>query len=585
MKKKKIKDTSFQRDKKREVSLLSQNVDDILQKRWVSLIFLGVLFLIAFLIRLSFLKYYQAPLFGDAVTYAKIAWGLKTGHGLHWWSVVWSPFYPFMIFIFSLVVGSLETSAFAVSIFLGSLMVVPFFFLAKRIFNYPSAYLGSFLVVFFPALVANSVVPLSEATYTFFLLCTILAGWLLISKPTYISAFAFGILGAICYLTRPESLVAFALMLLVFGIMEIKRKLIRKWQTFVLLLISLLGFLILAFPYIEFMHSQTGHWILSGKTAHNILKQKAYSKTLDYLQQRKAFSEVLDGLTPDGEIKGKVLLGEESMLSFVNTPNFFGDYFKRTLAGIKKINLFFLPFLLFSLFYIFSWKVDREGWEKRVFLLGAFSPILTMPIFFIPMGRLLEPYAPILILLSVNGILNMRKASANLLTRHKSSPHAAGFSTSGFSFGSLAILLAVAVLSIFSLAKANEMTEEYENTFQALKLESEEFKKLGLWADQILPKDAVVMVLSGDSFLFYCNRVVFTIPFAPYERIVEFARRNKVNYLLASLGKEASWRDDLSFLLEPVKDSSKIPEDSRLKLVDIYKAPSGLGAVVYKFLF
>ena len=583
--KKKIKSGSVQKDKKTKVNFISQKVDDLLQKRWVNLSFLGVLFLLAFLIRLSFLKYYQAPLTGDAVTYAKIAWGIKTGHGLHWWSVVWSPFYPFMIFLFSWVVGGLETSAFAVSIFLGSLMAIPFFFLAKKIFNYQCAYLGSILVVFFPALIGNSVVALSEATYTFFLLVTLLCGWLLISKRSYIYSFLFGLLSGICYLTRPEFVVAFAFILLVFAIIEVKEKLKKKSQTSILLLISFLGFLILAFPYFEFMHSKTGHWILSGKTAHNILKQKAYSRTLDYLQQRKAFAEVLDGLTPGGEIKGKVLLGEESMLSFVTTPDFFSDYFKRTLAGIKKISLFFLPFLLLSLFYIFSWKVDQEGWKKKVFLLCAFSPILTMPIFFIPAGRLIEPYAPLLILLSINGILNLRKALANLLRPHKSSPSAAGFSTSGFSFGSLAILLVVVVLSIFSLGKANEMTGEYQDTFQALKLESEEFKKLGLWADQIMPKDAVVMVLSGDSFLFYCNRVVFTIPFAPYERIVEFARKNQVNYLLVSLGREASWRDDLAFLLEPVKDRSKVPEDSRLKLVDIYKAPSGWGGVLYKFAY
>jgi 4-amino-4-deoxy-L-arabinose transferase-like glycosyltransferase len=583
--KKKIKSGSVQKHKKTEISLLSPKVDDILQKRWVNLVFLGVLFLIAFLIRLSILKFYRSPLFGDAAIYAKIAWGLKTGHGLHWWSVVWSPFYPFMIFIFSFVVGSLETSAFAVSIFLGSLMVVPFFFLAKKIFNYKSAFLGSLLVVFFPALVADSVMPLSEATYAFFLLLTLLCGWFLISKRSYIYALLFGLLSGICYLTRPEFLVAFAFILLVFVIIEVKGRLRKKSQTFILLSISLLGFLILAFPYMEFMHSQTGHWILSGKTAHNVLKQKAYSKALDYLQQRKAFGEVLDGLTPDGEIKGKVLLGEESMLSFLTAPNFFGDYFKRMVAGVKKINLFFLPFLLLSLFYIFSWKVDQEGWEKRVFLLCAFSPILTMPIFFIPAGRLIESYSPLLILLSVAGILNIRKALANLLKQHKSSPPAGEFSTSGFPLSSLAILFVVAVLSVFSWAKANEMAEEYQNTYQALKLESEEFKKLGLWADQILPKDTVLMFLSGDSFLFYCNRVVFTIPFAPYERIVEFARKNKVNYLLVSLGKEASWREDLTFLLEPLKDRSKVPEDPRLRLIDIYQAPSGLGAVVYEFVF
>jgi len=575
--KKKSKVASFQKDKKAQISLVSQRVDDILQKRWVSLTFLGVLFLIAFLIRLSFLKYFRAPLFGDAVIYAKIAWSIKNGHGLLWWSVVWSPFYPFMISLFSFVVGSLETATFAVSLFLGSLVVAPFFFLAKEIFDYRSAYLGSLLVVFFPALVVISAVPLSEATYTFFLLITLLSGWLLISKRSYVFAILFGIFGGVCYLARPEFLVAFASILLVFLIIEIKKKANKKSHPFALLLICLVSFLILALPYIKFMHSQSGHWILSGKTAHNILKQKAYSKTQDYLQQRKAFSEVLDGLTEEGEIKGKVLLGEENMFSFVATPGFFKNYLNRTWMGIKKINLFFLSFLLFSLFYIFSWKVDKEGWKKRVFLLCAFSPILTMPIFFIPAGRLIEPYSPLLILLSVGGILNIRKAMAKLSKQAKPA--------FGFTFGSLTVLLIVALLSIFSLAKATKMAEDHQEIFRTLKLESEEFKKLGLWADQILPRDATVMFLSGDSFSFYCNRVTFTVPFAPYERIAQFARKNRVDHLLVSLGKEASWREDLFFLLEPLKDRSKAPEDSNLRLDEIYKAPSGLGAVLYKFVF
>jgi hypothetical protein len=67
------------------------------------------------------------------------------------------------------------------------------------------------------------------------------------------------------------------------------------------------------------------------------------------------------------------------------------------------------------------------------------------------------------------------------------------------------------------------------------------------------------------------------------DQIIEFAKRNKIDYLVVSLGKEVSWREDLTFLLNPLKDRSKTSEDSRLKLEDIYQAPSGMGAMVYKF--
>ncbi len=86
--KKRRKEDSFPQQKKSETNSIWQRVDDILQRRWTRLAFLAALFLIALIVRLSYLKYYQSPLTGDALVYAKIAWGIKNGHGLHWWSVV-----------------------------------------------------------------------------------------------------------------------------------------------------------------------------------------------------------------------------------------------------------------------------------------------------------------------------------------------------------------------------------------------------------------------------------------------------------------------------------------------------------------
>jgi 4-amino-4-deoxy-L-arabinose transferase-like glycosyltransferase len=577
MKQKKKRKTSAVPQEKKRSSLISGRVDDLLRKRTTSLAYLGALVLLGFFVRLSHLDYFQAPLVGDAAIYGKIAWGIKSGYGLHWWSVVWPPLYPFMILLFSLVTGSLESAATVVSLVLGSLIVVPFFFLARKIFDDLSAYLGSLLVVFFPSLVAISATSLSEATYTFFLLLTLLLGWLLITARSFARAFLFGLLAGICYLTRPEFLVAFGLLLLVFLIAGMKRKTRRGPKTVPLILICLLGLLILALPYVNFMHSQTGHWILSGKTAHNILKQKAYSRGLNYQEQREAFAKVVDGLTPQGEVRGKVLLGEESILGYVTSSGFFGGYLKNAWKGLETVNLFLLLFLVLSLFYLFSWKIDKAPWEKRVFLLCAFSPILTMPIFFSPAGRLTQPYAPLLILLSVAGILNIRKLLGGLSKGSEKSKD--------LSLGSFAVLLVVALLSFLSWTQATAVAERHENTFRNLKLESEEFKKLGLWADRTLPKDAAVMYLSGDSFFFYCNRNTSPVPFATLERIVQFARRNGLDHLVVSLGKQADWRKDLSFLLQPLTGPGNVPQTRGLSLVEVYKSPSGLGAVLYKFEF
>lgn len=574
--KKKTKVNSPKKGDKKEMCLISPKVDEQLKKSWVSLIFLAVLFLVAFFIRLSLLKYYHAPLTGDAAIYGKIAWGIKNGHGLHWWSMVWSPFYPFMISLFSFVVGSLESAAFAVSVFLGSLVVVPFFFLARKMFDYRAAYLGSILVVFFPALIVTSVAPLSEATYTFFLLATLLAGWSLMSKRSYIDAFLFGALSGICYLTRPEFLVGFVFILLVFLALEMKKRARGKPPTLALLSVCLVGFWVLAFPYMKFLHTQSGHWMLSGKTAHNVLKQKAYSRGTSLLEQRMAFAEALGGLTEDGEMRGKMLLGKQSIISFVASPGFFNFYIGNAWAGVKRTNLLFLPFLFLFLFYMFSQKVDKEGWQKRVFLLCAFSPILTMPIFLPPAGRLIEPYSPLLILLAVMGILNIRKSLAGL-SAHKDKAW-------GFTPGSLAVILVIVLLSFFSVVKANKSAEDDQVKFKYVRLESEEYKKLGLWADRILPKGAAVLFLSGDSFSFYCNRVTARVPLAPFEKIVQFAQKNKAEFLVVSVGTEALWPDHLLFLLEPLDNPYATVADPRLRLIDVYRSESGFVALLYKLV-
>jgi 4-amino-4-deoxy-L-arabinose transferase-like glycosyltransferase len=566
-----------QNEKRKETSSLLPWVDDVLVKGWVSFVFLAVLFLFALLVRISFSRHFQFPLNGDSVIYAKIAWEIENGYGLHWWSVVWSPFYPFMIVLFSIFTGSLETATTMVSLVLGSLLVVPFFFLAKIMFNHRVAYLGSILVVFFPALVVISEVPLSEATYTFFLMITLLCGWLLFSRRSYFHALLFGIFSGICYLTRPEFLVAFVCLLLVFLIIELKARITTRQNTSVLLVISLLGFLILALPYVYFMHSQTGHWMLSGKMAHNILKEKAYASSANYPEQRQALAQMLDGLTPKGELKGKVLLGQESMFIFLKRPGFLGDYFRCIWLGLKQIDLFLAPFLMFSLFYIFSWKTEKRGSAPRQFLLFSFAPLLTMPVLFVVEGRLIEPYAPLIILMAVAGMLNLAKLAIRN-RRHKSSEVA-----NLFRYGTS--LVVVAVLSVFSVAQAGRMAENYEKVFQATNWPAE-YKKLGQWVDERLPQNASVMYLSPwDSLIFYCNRQAYPMPFAAWQEIVQFAKENHIKYLLISQGMKAYWRKDLAFLWKPFEDRLEAIQASNVKLIDLYRAPSGLKVVVYEFEF
>jgi 4-amino-4-deoxy-L-arabinose transferase-like glycosyltransferase len=90
-----------------------------------------------------------------------------------------------------------------VSAVMGSILIIPAFFLIREIFGEEVAKLSCILMIFHPRLVISSQQALTEITYTFLVATGIFAGLIAFKKmKTWLFLLA-GLIFGLSYLTRP----------------------------------------------------------------------------------------------------------------------------------------------------------------------------------------------------------------------------------------------------------------------------------------------------------------------------------------------------------------------------------------------
>lgn len=225
---------------------------------------LWVLVGIAFFLRL-YLVLTSAGISPDGTEYLKAAKFFLKGDYYQGFSNVVPPFYPTVISLTSLLVGDLELAGKFVSLFFGTLTVIPIYILGKRLFNEKVGFYSALLLTFHPYLAQFSGSVLTESTFTFLMAWTVLIGWRALQFKSWRAMFSVGLLLGVAYLTRPEGIgfvVLFLLWIFFFDGVKFWNHLVRKLFMTGSLLI---GTLLFALPYILFLHEITGKWIVSRK--------------------------------------------------------------------------------------------------------------------------------------------------------------------------------------------------------------------------------------------------------------------------------------------------------------------------------
>jgi hypothetical protein len=259
-------------------------LSSFIRNRWEYLLPLSAC-LLAFLLRYHFLVTYRYPMMiheQDAVGYMEKATSLLQ---LRLPSVTGRPpGYPLIIAVFSLLPVDLEYAARLASIFMDALIVLPLYVIARIYLSRAASLAVCLLWATFSFSLYFSTSPLSQSSY----LCYILIGIALLHRGLETSGKGWligaGMMFALSFLARPEGIVGFGCGFLIcltqlFGKDRVDRR------NFLVPACFLLGFLLLAGPFLVALRAALGYWSVSAGTA-------AHVKTADVLMTLDARGEL-----------------------------------------------------------------------------------------------------------------------------------------------------------------------------------------------------------------------------------------------------------------------------------------------------
>lgn len=220
--------------------------------------------LVGFVLRAGLLRL-DSVITPDGVSYAILGWNLMEGRLAWAFSTYWPPLYPLLIGATSLLVGDLETSGRVISLVAGSLVVLPSYVLTREWYGRRVAALGALLVVAHPVLIYYSTMVLTEATYTLLFVSGVLAGWRGLTRGRRLPFALAGLCFGACYLLKPEAFGFVVLLLVITLCARLFGRGAGARATLLDSLALLAAFLLLASPYLLYLHHETGRWTISEK--------------------------------------------------------------------------------------------------------------------------------------------------------------------------------------------------------------------------------------------------------------------------------------------------------------------------------
>lgn len=344
-----------------------QKILNIFRLPWIA-----VLLCITILFRLPIL-FIPGIIHNDSYEYIRAAKSMLKGD---WAGGVAPPVYSFCIMVLNKFVGNYELTGELVSWIFGGVVVVPIYFLARRVFDERTGRIASLLSAVQPTLYFYSGSVLSDSVYYFFIALSVYLGWVAFEKGNLITVILFSLSTTISYLTRPEAIgfmFIFSLWALFINPPAAKRTLLRR---LILTTLAIVCFIIFSSPYLVALRKEFGRWEISRKASISIVMPE----------------QSMDGISqPDGEIKsvrGSLANKRKiSISSFVREP---ATILKRLLIGffhaLFKYQQALNPVLfLLALVGLIRKRQDKSLWRIDLYLLSFFFFffVMVLPFFWI----------------------------------------------------------------------------------------------------------------------------------------------------------------------------------------------------------
>ena len=514
------------------------------KRYWLTFLALSVL--VGFLIRFIFLL--RIPMIEtDGVFYATLGKKLVSLHPWEGIDAYWPPFYPLLTGLSSFIFKDLEFSGRMVSAIMGSILIIPAFFLIREIFQEKVARLSAILLIFHPRLVVSSQQVLTEITYTFLVVTGIFTGLIAFKKRKVWLFLLAGLIFSLSYLTRPEGFLIYILMvfwILFFPQLVLKNNQAKKKKSLVVLAFSL-GFFIFALPYLLFIKKELGYWAIGEKSSYNFYT----TFKSEYREYGLAPAHLQTSHQESKEIAMKSDKVNYEPFSFtIHHPWTVG---KKAIKNILRILFDRIPSSLtynFALVLLFGILLKRKviPWKKEEIFLCSFVilAILQYSLFSVE-NRFFTFLIPLLIAWTVVGFLELERIIGRKWGKY--------------------VFLFLILPSIFYFSYKS-ITEKYDR----------EHKEAGIWLKNDAEESSVVM--SRKPYVaFYSGNLIASIPEGSYEDVTIYAKKRKADYLVIDERYIPARRPELKFLLNP----SFVPEELEMVYQGEYE---GKKIIIYRWI-
>jgi hypothetical protein len=404
------------------------------------------------------------------------------------------PFYPFLIYLVSPDPYHVEIAGRFISLFFGTLTLIPVFYLVKEVAGQKEAVLSGLFYSVHPYLVTYSGMLLSEATYWGLLTFSVYFFWMGLKRRKLLGLTVSGLFLALAYLTRPEG-IGYLFLLLIWVILDGGMK--ERWFKKMALIGALfLPLFILTLPYPLYIYRETGQWVISKK----LVGVQSYFLRGEREESSSLPARIGEKQEP-AEKSSKVLKASKNVIQF----------FPFTMYHYLRAYHFALwLFLFFGLI-----RERRKGIKGELFLASfIFFHLFSLSIFSKSEIRLSVPIIPISLFWAGAGVLEIQRYLQKMR-----------ISTSG-KWVSFLIILAILV--------------QLPQSMRPERRHRADSKSIGLWIKENTPKDSIIMSNSpletfyGDREFVLLPTGVYTprTPTKSYNEIIQFAKEKKVRYIL-----------------------------------------------------
>jgi 4-amino-4-deoxy-L-arabinose transferase-like glycosyltransferase len=231
---------------------------------------LPLILILALALRLYYAVFLVGSVDTEGIEYARLAENLLAGHGYVGLAtpgkeLMFPPLFPILIAAVTLITHQSEIAGRAISVIMGTLLVVPVYLIAHKMYGRRSAQLAGLLVAVHPTLANISASVYCESTY-FTLIMT--AVYFALNSATLTRWWHFAACGTalgLSYLVRPEA-AAFPvlfILLMAWKVRSADRE--RLWRTLRGCLLLAATFTVFAAPYIVWLSMQIGGLHFEGK--------------------------------------------------------------------------------------------------------------------------------------------------------------------------------------------------------------------------------------------------------------------------------------------------------------------------------